>query len=65
MVGFKFTMHGFQSQRVAKKAQTAPVKFKKVGFELNWQTYAATTGASQPSAFNFLRYALIFRSLLN
>ena len=29
------------------------------------QVYAATTGASQPSAFNFLRYALILCSLLN
>ena len=51
--------------RVAQKAQTAPVKLKKADFKLNWQVYAATTGASQPSAFNFLRYALILRSLLN
>ena len=51
--------------RVAEKAQTAPIKLKKVDFELNWQTYAATIGASQPSAFSFLRYALILRSLLN
>lgn len=27
--------------------------------------YAATTGASHPSAFNFFKYAFIFRSLLN
>ena len=51
--------------RVAKKAQTAPIKFKKVDFELTWQTYAVTFGAFQPSAFNFLRYALILCSLLN
>ena len=29
------------------------------------KTYEATAGASQPSAFNFFRYALILRSLLN
>ena len=51
--------------RVAKKVQTTPFKLKKADLKLNWQAYAATTGASQPSAFNFLRYALILRSLLN
>ena len=39
--------------------------FLSVRFELNWRTYAATTEPSQPSAFNFLRYAFILRSLLN
>ncbi len=34
-------------------------------YELNGLTQAATTGASQPSALSFLRYALILRSLLN
>ena len=49
----------------SQKAQTTPIKLLIAYFELNWQAYAATTGASQPSAFNFLRYAFILCSLLN
>ena len=50
----------------SKKSADCPYQaFCIVNSELNRKAYATTTGASQPSAFNFLRYALILRSLLN
>lgn len=48
-----------------KKRKLPLIKLLIVYFELNWQAYAATIGASQPSVFNFFRYAFILRSLLN
>ena len=63
--GCLFYYYETQLSGQPKKAQTAPIKLKKADLKLNWQAYAATTGTSQPSAFNFLRYALILRSLLN
>lgn len=48
-----------------KKCKLPLIKLLIVYFELNWQAYAATIGASQPSVFNFFRYAFILRSLLN
>ena len=48
-----------------KKRKLPLIKLLIVYFELNWQAYAATIGASQPSVFNFSRYAFILRSLLN
>ena len=48
-----------------KKRKLPLIKLLIVYFELNWQAYAATIGASQPSVFNFFRYVFILRSLLN
>ena len=48
-----------------KKRRLPPSYFFRRFIWLSRKAYAATTGTSQPSAFNFLRYALILRSLLN
>ena len=48
-----------------KKRRLPPSYFFRRFIWLSRKVYAATTGTSQPSAFNFLRYALILRSLLN
>ena len=63
MVHFLLTVK--QNLQTAKKSQTTPIKICNAYFELNWQVYKATAGTSQPSAFNFFRYAFILRSLLN
>lgn len=60
----KFTMK--QKLPGSQKKRKLPlIKLLIVYFELNWQAYAATIGASQPSVFNFFRYVFILRSLLN
>ena len=64
---FKFL--GFYSETILsgqpKKRRLPPSYFFRRFIWLSRKAYAATTGTSQPSAFNFLRYALILRSLLN
>lgn len=49
----------------SQKSADYPLIFFRRFIWLSRKAYAATTGTSQPSAFNFLRYALILRSLLN
>ena len=48
-----------------KKRRLPLSSFVTYVLNFSFRAYAATTGASQPSAFNFLRYAFILRSLLN
>ena len=49
----------------SQKSANYPYEGFETFYGLNRKAYMAATGASQPRAFNFFRYALILRSRLN